>query len=262
MKLAVYSDIHLELNNDRGARDRRLLSLLVRLPNDLDVLVLAGDIDHFTRISHVLKMSSAFASHVIFVNGNHELYGCLNAQDAIHRMEDEIEKIRNVYYLNNNLVTIEGQKFLGGTMWFTPHPMDYVYRSQYNDFRAIPEFEKNLTLWNSKTLAFLDRELAPEDIVVTHHAPHPLCIAKEYATEQTNRFYYCNMDKLIEERKPQYWIHGHMHIPVHLQVADTWIESNPVGYPMDKQNLTKKVLDVRRDTKSGSDSHNPSDPQT
>jgi hypothetical protein len=68
-------------------------------------------------------------------------------------------------------------------------------------------------------------------VVVTHHLPSQRCVAPQWAGHPLNPFFVCELDALIQERRPAIWIHGHTHDSVDVRVGETRILCNPFGYP-------------------------------
>jgi hypothetical protein len=90
----------------------------------------------------------------------------------------------------------------------------------------------------------LDRVCAL-DVVVTHHLPSYQSVPDCFRGDQLNRFYVCNQERLIVEKQPQLWLHGHTHTPCDYLVDETRIVCNPLGYPYEA-NPTNcgKVIEV------------------
>ena len=168
--------------------------------------------------------------NVLFTNGNHELY--LSNRGQLNQIcKDVKRKFPNFHRLDNSTVEIDGQRFIGATMWFRNRPDNFNYQNLLNDFNMIIGFKKWVYSENAKTLQYFADNMRSGDIVVTHHAPCELSVPDRYRGEQLNRFYVCDISELIFERKPKACLHGHQHIAVDYQLYDTRILSNPHGYP-------------------------------
>ena len=81
------------------------------------------------------------------------------------------------------------------------------------------------------------------DIVVSHHLPCHLSIHPNYKGNVNNKWYLCNMERFILDRKPGFWFHGHTHEQFDYviggkvafttqaeQIGGTRIIANPRGY--------------------------------
>jgi hypothetical protein len=84
------------------------------------------------------------------------------------------------------------------------------------------------------TVSYLERALRDvhpgPTVVVTHHAPHPGSIDKQYAGSVLNPGFCSDLSDLIWDCQPCMWVHGHMHNSARYLVGDTQIVCNPRGY--------------------------------
>jgi Icc-related predicted phosphoesterase len=227
MRVQYMSDLHLEFGH-------------LYLPEKAaDVLVLAGDI--FTahgfvntdskknRYRKFLDYVSKTYKHVIYVGGNHELYGWKNTKKsylaAIRR-----ELPANVHLLDNEAIMLDGVRFVGGTLWTnfggTQYYQDLAQHGM-NDFRVFST--DDALRWHHETVYFLDT-LEPYDrtVVVTHHAPSFLSVHPKYAGDKLNTAYASNLEHLMTA---PVWLHGHMHDNSDYTVGNTRVLCNPRGYP-------------------------------
>lgn len=82
-------------------------------------------------------------THVVYVLGNHEVYGGLSLDILIEECRDRAERYLNVFFLENNSVVIDGVRFHGCTLWTdfelyqSPNRSMKVARSSLNDYRCI-----------------------------------------------------------------------------------------------------------------------------
>tara|TARA_Y100000310_G_scaffold226104_1_gene228197 strand:+ start:292 stop:1038 length:747 start_codon:yes stop_codon:yes gene_type:complete len=223
MKVLLLSDLHFEFHSDNGSE---LLNEIDQ--STYDVLVLAGDIDISTRICVTLERISALAypRPVLFVAGNHEFYHA-----SLQSVRSQIFNltIPNFHYLQDQAITLEGQRFLGTTLWFTDHPLNTLYEKYLGDFRHIQDFKTTVYEENKEALAFLS-QVQPDDVVITHHLPSFLSVPPQHKTSKTNRFFVCNCEKLIQQNKPKLWLHGHTHVGCDYILGDTRVVANPYGY--------------------------------
>lgn len=245
MKLAIYSDIHLEFHDKKDAKTKRIVQLLNRLPEDVDAIAFLGDLDYIAKVSPILKLATSFAEHVLFVAGNHEYYWGGDMAEAMTALKKATSKNGHIHVLDRDIVEISGIRFLGATLWFPPHPLDVTMHKNFHDFTHIKGFKDNYADIHQRDYQFFADNLSDGDVALSHHAPHPLCINPKYKGDSFNRFYYTNMDALLQERTPKLWAHGHMHTPVSLVLEPgIRIESNPVGYPMEPQHVKPKIIEL------------------
>lgn len=219
--LQVMSDLHLEFFPN-------WYPFVEGLPVLADILVLAGDIHVGSNIVPALCTFGARFRHVIFVPGNHELYDSSPAHLAHYRQRVK-EQTSNVHWLDRSAVTIEGQRFLGATLWFSD-PEDVRLKRGLTDFYVIRDFEPWVYEENDAARDFLESEVTSSDVVITHHLPHPASIAPKYRGDKSNVFFLHDMTSLIERATPRLWIHGHTHESVDVHVGPTRIVCNPYGY--------------------------------
>lgn len=225
MNILPLSDLHLERHHDGGE------AFISSIPcDDVDVLVLAGDITCCISIADVLAQFCERFKRVVYVPGNHEYY---NVTQRAVRYAIAVASVKdNLFVLDYRTgpVTIDGVRFLGGTMWFRKPRLTYL-KNRINDFEFIRDFEEWVYKENRNTTTFLEREIACGDVVVTHHLPSKRSVDPWYEGDPANCFFVCEMDEVIERSKPQFWIHGHTHSSVDASLGATRVVCNPYGYP-------------------------------
>ena len=127
MKLHVLSDLHVEF------------SLFTPDPDTVraaDVIILAGDV--YLGVKGIAWARKIFGDKpVIYVAGNHEFYG--------HHWDQLLDQLRaearahDVYFLENDAVTIGGVRFLGATLW-----TDFQFFGLSRRSQAMKEVERRL----------------------------------------------------------------------------------------------------------------------
>ena len=140
-----------------------------------DVLVLAGDVLPIRRPPHVREMLGWFClrfPRVVYVPGNHEYYKTSPAAGAA-LLATCAEDFPNLTVLDAAVAEIEGTRFVGTTLWFPPTPDEEDYRRFLADFSLIESFVPWVHEAHARNLAFLEQEVRPGDVVVTHFLPHP-----------------------------------------------------------------------------------------
>lgn len=213
MRIHYLSDLHTEFYN--------LLSLnrlLMQIkPAKDDICVCAGDIGSIHTSSKNYDITMTYLSkqfkQVFVINGNHEYYGgTIDDTDAKMATYFESKAFSNVHWLNNRKVEYEGVTFIGTTLWThvppnTPNINDTNYikgltREIYNDHhQRCREWLRAQIPLSSKT------------VIITHHMPSPQLVAPKYQGCAINPWFYCNMEKFIENNKNNIacWIYGHTH---------------------------------------------------
>lgn len=67
-------------------------------------------------------------------------------------------------------------------------------------------------------------------VIITHHAPHPLCLPPAHRSGWTAGNAASDLSDLIGTGRTALWVHGHVHAPVDLVAASgTRIVCNPAG---------------------------------
>lgn len=244
--LMLLSDLHFEHHADSG---RSFVDSLD--PSGVDVLVLAGDIAGPKSIENALTMfSTRFPKAIIlYVEGNHEYYdsnrqkvhesinsavfGCLHdSTNNLHWLKNDVYRYfpGNILELGGDSPTISknNRRILGTTLWFPFVPSDYA--KTWSDFAYIEDFFHWVYLENRKAVEFLERELCEGDIVITHYLPSPACIAPKWQGDKTNCFFVTDLTRLIKDRKPALWMHGHTHESIDVKIGSTRVVCNPFGY--------------------------------
>jgi Icc-related predicted phosphoesterase len=233
MRIRVLSDLHFEFHRDAGASFVESLD-----PTGVDVLVVAGDLAVDDGIGPALDLLCArFVERaVVYVHGNHELYGT-GRDEVLAITREAARRNGNLRWLDGDTVELGGRRFLGAPMWF-PKPDAEGERAKYglNDFRRIRDFESWVYAENARAIALFEKEMREGDIVVTHHLPSRASVAPQWVGSSLNPFFVCDVEPLIRARKPALWIHGHTHHSVDVRVGATRIVCNPFGYVRIEQN--------------------------
>lgn len=217
MRLALYSDIHLELMRDRPWEPPQL---------DADVIILAGDIASYTH--GITWARTAFpGKHIIYVPGNHEFY--LGSLADISAMRSTAKKC-HVDFLENDSVVIGDVRFVGAILWSDfmlnsdkGSQADYmkIAKEKINDYSVIYDLgnrilhPKETLKLHSESVAYLDEELSkPFDgmtVVVTHFAPHRHCVAPQHQGTDLSPYFVTDLEWLMKKHRIDVWCHGHTH---------------------------------------------------
>lgn len=238
MNIRYMSDLHMEF----GFR--------TEIPEG-DILILAGDIidGKLNGIEHLDKLCSKF-NHVIMVMGNHEHYRG-RFDRTFSKLEDELPD--NVILLENDFVEIDGQRFIGCSLWSYMGEVDrYFAKVRMNDYKVVKIRNKDVyrklnptdtVSTHMQSALYLEENIQEGDIVITHHAPSFVSCNPNY---EGNTAYATDLSDMIIARKPSHWIHGHLHDPVDYKIGDTVITSNPHGYTGHENtssfNPTKEII--------------------
>ena len=127
MKLHVLSDLHVEFSPFAPDPDTVKAA---------DVIVLAGDI--YLGIKGVTWARKTFPDKpIVYVAGNHEFYGW-HWDKLLDKLREEAHA-QDVYFLENESITIDGVRFLGATLW-----TDFEYFGLSSRSQAMRSVESNL----------------------------------------------------------------------------------------------------------------------
>lgn len=174
-KIVVISDTHTQEN--------KVTSLLP----DGDILIHAGDFDirsELDLISTIKWFKSLNFKYIVWIGGNHDFY-----LEELFRLDTIPNMPKNIYYLSNNFVEIEGIKIWGSP--FSPIFYDWAFMG---DLATLKE------IW----------DLIPSDtdIIVTHCPAFG--IVDQIQPSSISVGCPALRDKL-KEIKPKYHICGHIH---------------------------------------------------
>ncbi len=234
MKLALYSDLHLEFQDWTPP------------PLQADVIVLAGDI-HIGDAAFAWARRHFPSKPVVYVAGNHEFFGsCIPA--VLGEMRAAASQ-SGVHFLHDGELRIQGVRILGTTLWtdfeFYGADAARISRSMAHARRGMrdyaliehapgcplsPELTRQIHLEQRR---WLERQLALEcdvpTVVVTHHLPHPLCVHPKYEHSPVNPAFVSDLSPLFRD-SVKLWVHGHTHESRDFTVGATRVVCNPRGY--------------------------------
>jgi Icc-related predicted phosphoesterase len=227
MNIQVMSDLHFEFHRDAGCAFVDSLD-----PTGVDVLVVAGDLAPLELLPDALRLLCDHykSADVVFVAGNHEFYGARPWSVSFFR--EEQLRWPNLHWLENSAVTIKGQRFVGCTLWFR----ESTAPRGLSDFEVIKDFEPWVYEQNARSVKYLEREVRRSDVVVTHHLPSSRSVALQYAGSSLNDYFVCDVERLIFDRQPALWLHGHTHASCKYALDATFVVCNPFGYARREEN--------------------------
>lgn len=228
MKVQYLSDLHCE-THPSPAFLRRWLD-----PSGVDVLVVAGDLADAAHLDGALDALCDLYrdATVVYVHGNHEFYHS-DRTTVLALTRAACRRWSNLRWLDAKSVDVAGLRFHGTPLWFRPLPPEAPRRwleSHLSDFSVIRDYRRWVHRECARGVEYLRRRVRPGDVVVTHHLPHPRCVAPKYADDSLNVFFLCDVSDLIDAGRPALWVHGHTHEATDVRVGETRIVANPFGY--------------------------------
>ena len=241
MRIQILSDIHLEFHHDGGR------SFIADLdPEGVDVLVLAGDICAWHQLEATLPDFCDRYPEVVYVYGNHELYGASfpHVRGLVGRLESSVE---NLHILDSALLEIGGVRFVGTTLWFPFRSDNIAYERNISDFQRIDGLRAHVYDEHERATRFLVDNVHKGDVVITHHLPTFRSVPPRYKSDPLTRFFVSPMDDLIRHRRPALWVHGHSHDSADYLHGDTRVVCNPfgyIGYELNERFVEKMVVEV------------------
>ena len=224
LRMQVLSDIHLEYH---GAPWAAFVAEVAR--DDVDVIVLAGDICSAAQLREVLLAFLTCDAEVVYVLGNHEFYG-----SGFGAIRAELAHIAasspRLHWLDNSVAHVCGRRFVGTTLWFPDAVENAIYSGGLSDFHLIDDFAAQVYQENARAVAFLRETVVAGDIVVTHHLPSWRSVSPRFLHEPLTRFFVTPLDDLVEASGVPLWIHGHTHDSFDYMLGHTRVVCNPLGY--------------------------------
>lgn len=232
MKIQVLSDLHQEFGlSEIGF-------------SQADLVVFAGDTNLGTQGIDWIKTRIKDIP-VIYILGNHEYYKG-SYPKTLHKIITAAEGT-NIHVLENKAVEIAGITFHGCTLWTNfelfgnPRVNGSLCQERMNDYRQIrraPSYSKlrSIDTYNihQASIRWLRESLkassTSKNIVITHHAPSIRSVPDEYRDDIVSSAYASNLEEMILEYQPDYWIHGHIHKATQYKIAGTTVICNPHGY--------------------------------
>ena len=157
------------------------------------------------------------------------------------------------------MVEFEGIRFHGATLWTdfslfgNPVESGIICQTRMNDYAQIrvdPAYSKLRSIdtyrIHQKSKSWLQKSLKEssgfKNVVITHHAPSVKSIPEPDRDHALSAAYASNLEDVILEHQPLYWIHGHIHTPTRYTIGNTEIICNPHGYLSEKYNGYEKDL--------------------
>lgn len=233
MKIFVVSDLHTEFGE-----------YPYDIPNDADVIVLAGDTGTGT---NGVKFAKTFKKPVVMVAGNHEFYGHKFPELYNSLAEESVGS--NVFFLQNDEIVIDGVRFLGATFWtdfnlYNTQVNSMLYaQARMNDFLKIrtglrfgyqkltPQMMVNSFNESKKWLKNkLQETFTGKTVLVSHHLLTEYSINPQYSNDPLNPAYASNLTNLIGNSDISLYIHGHTHSSSNFILNGTRVVCNPFGY--------------------------------
>jgi predicted phosphodiesterase len=241
MLIQYLSDIHLEFF-DSDHVDYNYFFV-----KSAEHLVLAGDIGYPTdnNYKNFIKDCSQLFNKVFIIAGNHEYYINKPMSEVNNLISIICSEYNNVFFLNNTEYKLtDNIVILGTVLWSKINNLDKKYVELYvNDYKKIKDENNNLitaqyinNLYNQnfewlRTKVEEHQKNNNKIIIITHHSPSYKSISPKYKNYQGNSAFANNLDNfIINNQGVKYWLFGHTHSHVTLNIKETMCLANPAGY--------------------------------
>lgn len=262
LKIKYLSDLHL----GRYFTNEQVYDYINNAPpQNADVLVIAGDLTHSiqklhkyggddpeegTMLDDFIKWCDESFPTTIIVPGNHEFY---DGSDLEEYMKGTVYHIStNVIVADNVIIPIRKKDstkiyyFVCSTMWSNVDEKSEQYVNTYlNDTHYINWIGEKLKANRFKDIhnvckSFIINSLESlnkggifmnDVILVTHHCPTSLCERLEHiGGPLSSAFISGDMENIIKRYQPAYWIYGHTHYNKDIEIGNTKVVCNQLGY--------------------------------
>jgi len=252
MKFYLASDLHLDFVCNPGKSPSKLYKFLDKYFTESGNLILAGDISHYP--SQILQACKHLSKRytIFIVLGNHEFYNISKNMKQKYKetyskfnyIKEMLEPLDNVHFLDGDVITINNIKIGGCTSWYdgswlhkTPGMyntnIEELWKNSMNDAHRIPGIKSLYDIWAIEYPKIKKVIQQSPDVMITHVCPvsEGIAFTDEYKMDKTNTFYCFDGLGMIEEYKPKFWVHGHIHSTKTFDIYGTTILRNPLGYP-------------------------------
>jgi 3',5'-cyclic AMP phosphodiesterase CpdA len=188
-----------------------------------DVLVVAGDVwEGDSRRALETVAALADGRPAVFVMGNHEpWHGKYQRERDVAR---RAAKRLGVVLLDDSETKVAGLRFVGGTLWAdgrlggqdaTPlrETGEQIQVVQDGNVRLITAGDE--AILHGHTRGVIEAAMVrPHDgrlVVVTHHAPHPICLPETHRSGWAAGNAASDLSPLTDSGRAALWVHGHIH---------------------------------------------------
>jgi len=235
LKVWVLSDLHIDF----------CAMTVVPPAEGFDVVVIPGDIMNGWKDSLTWLQTTfiPLGRPIIYVPGNHDFYG--GRLSDVHAMQSMATDLGIELLHNGQSIVINGARFLGATLW-----TDYLIAGSRNEamtwaMNSMPDMKHIRGTSNAVTAMDLLEEhefqlnaivealkvpFSGVTVVVSHHAPHSRSLSGGTATDPDDGSFASDLEWVIRQFSPEFWIHGHVHHYCYYEIGETQILCNPRGY--------------------------------
>lgn len=236
MKIQYASDLHLEFTENASYIKHNPLKVVG------DILILAGDIGYlgdqnFSR-HPFWDWASDNYSQVIVAMGNHEFYKFFDISSLENGYKLPIRHNVTAYY--NTIVPIGNTDIIVSTLWshiplkeaaFTEQVISDFHRILYKgDLLSFANFNQEHIRCLDFIKTAISESNAAHKIVVSHHVPSFKMLCPKFKGSKVNGAFIVELEDFIKTSGINYWIYGHSHYNMDVQIGNTLCVSNQLGY--------------------------------
>jgi DNA repair exonuclease SbcCD nuclease subunit len=230
------------------------------------ILAIAGDIGHFNKQNYtLLKALKMHYKYILLVAGNHDYYlqsksirykYAYNSLNRLIEMKKLIRDLPNVFYLDGDVVTIDGIHYGGCGMWYDFQYGIQVLNSNYpriyehwrvvsNDAiltRGKPRLTKDMFYEEKRKLA---RILPHSDVIITHFSPDWSQAPEDRKLNMSTSFYYFDGAPFFPLISKKIWCFGHIHRRMDYDKYGCRFVNAALGYPTENNRQPKRAVQVK-----------------
>lgn len=231
MKIHIVSDVHTEIGFPMPPT------------TCADTIICAGDMGLIEKPNSLEKYFDEIQQNcddLIYVLGNHEFYHGNYAE--ILEKAKKLADARGIHLLDEALGTdnlvLHGVTFWGSTLWTDLNKNDWFAKkkisSGLNDFYLIMDGDDIFTAAKTAEINARTREKInwDADVIISHHCPVVTKHRRFPINDITYGFCNTGLDQQIIDSTVKYWVFGHTHDSILLDLNGTKVISNQQGYPM------------------------------
>tara|TARA_B100002049_G_scaffold165549_1_gene124262 strand:- start:22347 stop:23120 length:774 start_codon:yes stop_codon:yes gene_type:complete len=236
MKVAYYSDLHLEMQSWTPPK------------TDADVIALVGDI-HIGDKGIDWALRHFPDKPVLYIPGNHEYYCGINMQLLNESLASKA-KGTNVHVLIDDAVIINGVNFIGTTLWTDFNLNGDIKLSMamalgmIRDYRLITLRDPSMVnkrftpsdaaLLHANAVQFIESQLRSHsnNVLLSHFGIHPTCSEPQYQNDTLQPAFVSDISGLLARYRESLKavIYGHTHYNLDFLIGSMPAYTNQRGY--------------------------------
>lgn len=244
MKIQYASDLHLEFKENASYIKHNPLEVVG------DILILAGDIGYLGDQNYSRHPFWDWASEnfeqVIVAMGNHEFYKFFDISTLNDGYKLQIRYNVAAYY--NAVIPIGDTDIIVSTLWssiplkeaaYTEHVISDFHRIMFKgEMLTFADFNREHRRCLDFIKSALSESKAAYKIVVSHHVPSFKMLCPKFKDSKANGAFTVELEDFIKTSDIDYWIYGHSHYNVNVQIGNTLCISNQLGYVINNEHNT------------------------